>query len=136
MKVLMISQDDSVFPGSRQSSNTLLRLRAYLGALNQLEPGSSLTDLIFTREDYQEFQPCPGLHLVPVKSARIQFFPISGLIAAMRIRRVMVMARSDGSRGKGGMRWSLDAAELPAPRSTLRGEKIFGESFTARTVLY
>lgn len=81
----MIGRDDSVFPGSPAPTNTLQRLRRYLEALCQVEPGSTLTDLIYTPHSHQPFSPQPDMHFIPVRGRQYQLFPLTGLLALFKL---------------------------------------------------
>lgn len=82
MNVWMAGLDDSVFHNGE--SNTVARLGRYLETLRQLEPNSTLTDLILTRQRVQPIAPQDGLRFIPVRSPRI-LFPIAGALTALRL---------------------------------------------------
>ncbi|MCJ7700232.1 MAG: glycosyltransferase family 4 protein, partial [Anaerolineales bacterium] len=84
MNVLMISLDDSVFPGSEKAGNTLERMKAYLTALRKIDPESEITSLAFTRRRLEPFSPAEGLVFIPVKAPRIQLFPAAALFLILK----------------------------------------------------
>ena len=84
MNVLMISLDDSVFPGSEKAGNTLERMKAYLTALRKIDPESEITSLAFTRRRLEPFSPTEGLVFIPVKAPRIQLFPTAVLFLILK----------------------------------------------------
>ncbi len=78
MNVLMISQDKSIFANSKSGGNTLARMQYYFAALKKLQPGSTLTCLVYTPARHEPFSPETGLAFIPVQAGRVQFFPWAG----------------------------------------------------------
>jgi glycosyltransferase involved in cell wall biosynthesis len=86
MKILMISLADAVFRAGEGGGNTAERLSEYLDAARQIEPGSSITALVFTPGSFRPLTPRPGLTFIPVQAPRVQLFPMLGLWKALRLR--------------------------------------------------
>ena len=84
MHILMVSTDDSVFKQPDEIGNTRTRLRDYLRRLNDIEPGSMITDLVSTRNLYKELTLNEGLKFIPVHVPTSLLFPLSGLFIALR----------------------------------------------------
>ncbi len=88
MNILMVGTDDSVFHGDNSNTNTIIRHSYYLNALQKVEIGSTITALIYTRDDFANISPTTGLTYYPVKSPFVQLFPIFGFIKTLRIRNI------------------------------------------------
>ncbi len=86
MNILMIGTDDSVFKKDISNNNTFIRHSYYLNALQKIESESTITALVYTREDFLIISPTRGLTYYPVKTPFLQLFPIYGLIKVLRIR--------------------------------------------------
>jgi glycosyltransferase involved in cell wall biosynthesis len=83
----MIGLDSSVFQEKTQGSNTRTRLARYLKRLRHLVPGSTLTDLILARGNQKPLGSLGGLWLIPVRAPCAQLLPLTGFLAALRLRR-------------------------------------------------
>jgi len=86
VNILMVGLSDSVFLENAKGSNTAIRLRRYLEALQRIEPDSTLTNLIFTRRRVRSVAPCDGLWFIPVRTPRVQLFPVTGFLTALHLR--------------------------------------------------
>ena len=87
MNILMVGTDDTVFKENQSIGNTIIRHSIYLKTLRTIEPESTITSFVFTRYKYAPYSHQDGLRYYPIKTPRVQFFPICGVFKALRIRK-------------------------------------------------
>ncbi|MCB9078065.1 MAG: glycosyltransferase family 4 protein [Anaerolineaceae bacterium] len=89
MKLLMVSQSEDLFSTKPASSNTLTRLHRYLTTMKQIDSGSRLDVLVFTRKSQAIQQPFPNLRLIPIPAPKIQLLPLYGMRVVRRLASLL-----------------------------------------------